>query len=322
MRSYKIICKNYVVAESVCLLAKLIKSDDWSDVEAIKPLDKSLHSSVLALKKYSEFHINAGNFMLIEGAMQTPEHFIELIKSLSDVDFIYYGLSESVDKAQIELALTDLSVLDDLDEVYNGLQKEAVDMIVNHDVIRSNFVIALELISKWVHQTTEIRADQYYEFQQLIKHELSKNSPLEVAQILMGKTFKRISDYESYIFVPVCVAPFKCVRYFDNQTLIVVKNINAPKNELGSSELAHFMKVLSDPTRLEILHAISKEPSFGIALSEQFKVSRPTISHHLEQLNSVGLVHMERVKNTKYYSMNQVRYKAIMDALNRWLMQS
>lgn len=318
MRSYKIICKNYVVAESICLLAKLIKLDDWSDLEAVRPFDKTLPSAIMALKKYSEFYINAGNFMLIEGAMQTPEHFVEVIKSLSDVDFIYYGLSESIDKAQIEFALTDLSVLNDLDEIYMGLHKEAVDMIQNYEMIRSHFMIAFKILSEWVHQTTEIRSEQYYEFQQMIKQELSQNSPLEVAQILMGKTFKRISDYESYIFVPVCDAPFKCVRYFDDQTLIVVKNINFTKSEFDSKELAQFMKVLSDPTRLEILRAISKEPSFGIVLSERFKVSRPTISHHLEQLNSVGLVHMERVKNTKYYSMNRIRYKEVMDALNRW----
>ncbi|MBF4695915.1 ArsR/SmtB family transcription factor [Fusibacter ferrireducens] len=322
MRSYKVVCKNYVVTETICLLAKLIKSEDWSEHESIKPFDNKLSSAVKALKLYSEFYLHAGNFMLIEGAMQTPEQFMEVIHALSDVDFIYYGLSEAVDKAQIEFALTDLSALDDLDETYKGLRQEAIDLIQNYATIRFHFILAFEILNLWVQETVEKRTEHYYHFQQMIKHELSHNAPLEVAQILMGKTFKRISDYESYIFVPVCDAPFNCVRYFDDQTLIVVKNVKFPKEALGSNEIAQFMKVLSDPTRLEILHAISREPSYGIALSKRFKVSRPTISHHLEQLNSVGLVHVERVKNTKYYSMNRIRYEEIMDAFNKWFLQS
>ncbi len=293
-------CKNYEIAECLGLLALLIKSEDWSEIQGNKPFDKNLTSAIKTLRNLSEFYIATGNYLLIDETMQSAEGFIEIVKSLSDVDFIYYGLSECLDRNLIEKAMVDISVIEDIEGYYSGLRQEATTMIERYSDIRGAFIRALEIICEWLLDSESQRQIKYYEFQQTIKHELSQKAPLDVAQGLMGKTFKRISDYENYIFIPVCHAPFKCVRYFDHRTLIVFKNLNELKPEMTAGQLAQFMKVLSDPTRLEILHAISKSPSFGIELSERFKVSRPTVSHHLEQLNSIGLVHMEREKNTKY----------------------
>ena len=318
MRSYKVMCKSYEIAECLGLLALLIKTEDWSEIQGDRPFEERLSAAIKKLRSLSEFYIATGNYMLIDETIQSTHDFIESLKGLSDVDFIYYGLSETLDRPLVEKAMSDITVIDGIEEYYKGLRQEATTMIQKHPEIRKAFIVALEIICTWLKDSEEERQVKYYEFQQVIKHELSQSAPLDVAQGLMGKTFKRISDYENYIFIPVCHAPFKCVRYFDHKTLIVFKNLNEVKSEMSASQLAQFMKVLSDPTRLEILHAISRKPSFGIELSERFGVSRPTVSHHLDQLNSIGLVHIEREKNTKYYSLNRIRYKEIIDALNNW----
>jgi len=47
---------------------------------------------------------------------------------------------------------------------------------------------------------------------------------------------------------------------------------------------------------------------FGKELSSKIGIGTSTVSHHLEQLRSIGLLHEEREKNVKYFSINISEY--------------
>ena len=99
----------------------------------------------------------------------------------------------------------------------------------------------------------------------------------------------------------------------------MVYPVNPLNSSIDSSELAKVLKIIGDKSRLDIIKALSSESYSGKTLAVKIGVSTPTISHHLDQLKSIGLIYEERDKNTKYYTLNKNSYKDIIDTLNNYL---
>lgn len=64
------------------------------------------------------------------------------------------------------------------------------------------------------------------------------------------------------------------------------------------------LRALSDPTRLEILRALSRRELQAGEIAARFPVSRPAISHHLRVLSEAGLVRMRRRAQSRLYSID------------------
>ncbi|MAQ65378.1 MAG: transcriptional regulator [Sphingomonadaceae bacterium] len=67
--------------------------------------------------------------------------------------------------------------------------------------------------------------------------------------------------------------------------------------------MSHVFKALSDPTRRQVLHLLRKGPMSAGALSEQFNVSKPTMSAHFSVLKEADLVHAEKVGKSVIYHL-------------------
>jgi ArsR family transcriptional regulator len=69
-----------------------------------------------------------------------------------------------------------------------------------------------------------------------------------------------------------------------------------PELEFDSRQLAAIAKALADPHRLEILQRIaeSKEAPTCTCVRDWMGLAPATISHHLKELESAGLVTLER----------------------------
>lgn len=63
-------------------------------------------------------------------------------------------------------------------------------------------------------------------------------------------------------------------------------------------------KALSDPTRREILNLLKKKDLTAGQIAEHFKMSKPSISHHLSILKGADLVRIERNGQFLVYSIN------------------
>lgn len=63
-------------------------------------------------------------------------------------------------------------------------------------------------------------------------------------------------------------------------------------------------KALNDPTRRKILDMLRDQDLSAGKISEEFEMSKPSISHHLEILKQANLVDTERRGQFIYYSLN------------------
>ncbi len=76
-------------------------------------------------------------------------------------------------------------------------------------------------------------------------------------------------------------------------------------------------KALNDPTRREILELLKKQDMTAGQIAEQFNMSWPSISHHLDLLKRAGLITAEKNGQFISYSLNM----SVVDDVLKWVMQ-
>ena len=76
-------------------------------------------------------------------------------------------------------------------------------------------------------------------------------------------------------------------------------------------------KALNDPTRREILELLQEKDMTAGEIVDRFKISGPSISHHLDLLKQAKLVIAEKDGQYVYYSLNTT----VVDEIMKWLMQ-
>lgn len=76
-------------------------------------------------------------------------------------------------------------------------------------------------------------------------------------------------------------------------------------------------KALNDPTRREILELLKDKEMTAGEIAEQFNMSWPSISHHLDLLKQAKLVEAEKEGQYIYYSLNIT----VVDEILKWVMQ-
>lgn len=76
-------------------------------------------------------------------------------------------------------------------------------------------------------------------------------------------------------------------------------------------------KALNDPTRREILTLLQERDMTAGEIADQFHISWPSVSHHLDLLKQAKLVIAEKDGQYMYYSLNTT----VVDEIVKWLMQ-
>ena len=76
-------------------------------------------------------------------------------------------------------------------------------------------------------------------------------------------------------------------------------------------------KALNDPTRREILELLQERDMTAGEIVEQFSISGPSISHHLDLLKQAGLVTAEKSGQYIYYSLKTT----VVDEIMKWFLQ-
>lgn len=76
---------------------------------------------------------------------------------------------------------------------------------------------------------------------------------------------------------------------------------------MNSTKIVKVLKTLSDATRWEISNAILSHPGLsGKELLAEFKVTQPTLSFHLNKLEQFGLISVNKIGQSHYYTPNIV----------------
>jgi ArsR family transcriptional regulator len=76
-------------------------------------------------------------------------------------------------------------------------------------------------------------------------------------------------------------------------------------------------KALNDATRRAILELLQKGDMTAGDIADQFHISFPSISHHLDLLKQAQLVTTRKEGQYVYYSLNTT----VTDEIVKWLMQ-
>ncbi|HWZ02485.1 MAG TPA: autorepressor SdpR family transcription factor [Mucilaginibacter sp.] len=74
-------------------------------------------------------------------------------------------------------------------------------------------------------------------------------------------------------------------------------------------------KALNDPTRREILELLKEKDLTAGEIADQFNISKPSISHHLDLLRQAGLVVSVKEGQFVFYSLNTT----VMDEMLKWI---
>ncbi len=76
-------------------------------------------------------------------------------------------------------------------------------------------------------------------------------------------------------------------------------------------------KALNDQTRRDILELLKDKDMTAGEIADQFSISKPSISHHLDLLRQAELVVSVKEGQYIYYSLNTT----VMDEMLKWIMQ-
>ncbi|MBN9380462.1 MAG: winged helix-turn-helix transcriptional regulator [Chitinophagaceae bacterium] len=76
-------------------------------------------------------------------------------------------------------------------------------------------------------------------------------------------------------------------------------------------------KALNDSTRREILELLQDKDLTAGQIADQFSISKPSISHHLDLLKQAGLVVSVKQGQFIYYSLNTT----VVEEILKWFLR-
>ena len=88
---------------------------------------------------------------------------------------------------------------------------------------------------------------------------------------------------------------------------------------MNTMDVALICKALGDSNRLQIVQMLSEGEKCGCKLLEAFKITQPTLSHHIRILTECGLVNARKEGKWSHYSLNcetLKEYKQFIEGLS------
>lgn len=234
----------------------------------------------------AEFHIHSG--------VKDMGGIIEYMRTLRMEQFYYLYYNESLSLAQIE-ALPKVTLA--------SLQKNTLGLL---DAVRERMEsLYAEMVSSGIYDES---IDDTFQA-------LKMQGPLEFAQKKMDKTFKRVSDYDQYHFVPSVWMADTPHRFFNEDSMLLMWGMTYKPVPLTTQELAEILRTIGDQTRLSILKMIRTKPMYGKEIADELGIKAATVTHHIEQMKRHHLIHVEQHGQIKYYSVNFRTLRYLVDEL-------
>lgn len=103
--------------------------------------------------------------------------------------------------------------------------------------------------------------------------------------------------------------------------VLVDENLKHRKKVANIDDIANFMKILGDKSKLDIMDFIKDKAAYGKELADELGLAKGTISHHMSSLASIGIIDTVCEANRIYYKLNQKRLKEIIEELRAYFIQ-
>lgn len=245
-------------------------------------------------------------FLLINRDFNNISEFKNFVGNMIDEEFFYNLYGQYIDKDYLRLALQNDG---ELNKLYSENSYISTSYLALKSLFSNKDLFLQELFSCLENLCTEEFLKTYQDIVPKVDAELyniekslSTMEPLDLSQSIMGKTFKNRGPYKTFIFIPSHFINIKATRYFGKDQILIY-SLN--HRELTKNDITKIFKIISDETRFEIIELLSKGDSMmGKDLANDLNLSTPTISHHMEKLKEAGFINEERIKNSKFYSIN------------------
>lgn len=251
--------------------------------------------------------------------------FLDEISGLSDESYLFYIFGGEVPQQQIAEALLHPDTTADLGVNAASMFGDKPDfmkvMFTEIKPIRASIQLLLQEISTSAVFREHLSTKQGLYEAAMQEAQAFGLEPLHLAQKLMEKTFRRVSNYQTFYFIPSYFLTPRHIRIFDNLTCIVIYGCySAPSNTLErSQELEKQLKALSDRNRIMILRILHQHKEYGARLANTLDLTTATISHHLEILKQAGLIVEEKVGNIKYFELDHSRFGKLLQELSSFV---
>lgn len=265
------------------------------------------------------------NFILPCPYFHDVNQFVAHVQLLSNQEYLYHFFREELGADDIATLIEQpASYMSDHDHFFwdTHEKKEFVQQFVLHiDNYRSSFSKLLsEINSSEIFLTRLEKAGRMID-QSMNQLKSLTMEPLNLAQYVMGKNFRRVSDYKLYQFIPCAFFVKRRMRVFSSTVCTVIYGCTNPINDRQneSQELEKKIKALSDRNRLLLLSHLSHQKMYGARLSEYLGLTTATISHHLDLLRQAGFVDEEKIGTIKYFVANQDAIDTFFNELKEFL---
>lgn len=257
-------------------------------------------------------------FLLINRDFNNISEFKSFVENMEDEEFFYNLYGQYIEKNSLRLALKD-------GEGLNKLYSESSYISTNYLALKSLFFNKTLFLQEFFSCIENLCTEEFLKVYQdivprvdielyNIEKSLSTMEPLDLSQSIMGKTFKNRGPYENFTFIPSCFINMKAIRYFGKDQILIY-SLN--HRDFTKNDITKILKIISDDTRFEIIELLSKGGSMmGKDLARELNLSTPTISHHMEKLKESGFINEERIKNSKYYSVNDNSIDKFINSLS------
>ena len=88
---------------------------------------------------------------------------------------------------------------------------------------------------------------------------------------------------------------------------------------MNTMDVALICKALGDSNRLQIVQMLSEGEKCGCKLLEAFKITQPTLSHHMKLLCDCGLVDSRKDGRWMHYSISEEGKNRFKDMFSHYL---
>lgn len=311
------------VAESLLLGALIAKNEPPEDTHALQVYDVlKYHPVIEKLKSFGEDGLlSLASIVLPVAEFEDIERFVEKLRELPHDVFVYEVWCGWVDFSLVQQLLINPSLVFTMDDNLYMHTDERRQQIFE---LLQNVQTFKDELADYIFQIGTHEA--FHAFFESKKPELQtalnevealELEPLQRAQFVMGKTFRRVSPYKMYYYIPTAVFSSLRIRIFDDNVCIIMFASKAPLEDKRerSAQLAKQLKVIADPTRLQLLSLISVQKEYGARLAEFLGITTATVSHHIETLKKASLIKEEKIGAIKYFSADKDQIEKLITEL-------
>ena len=268
----------------------LLETDEFSKM-SLKEVRKEL---VKKFRENPKLFMNRASFQLEEDGISNEFEFIQAIEELPSVDdgmkwkiwHAYKNYEQYVDKLMDQVE----KIVPIIKEVYQKHQEKF-----------SSF------IQYWEDKTKDRKSFEEA-FHQHVQFSFEDNSIIYVRPSFMGCNGMRLRDMGKETLTLFIGWMFK------DENIINSSRVTA-------EELCARLKLLSDPSKYEILKLIKNKGLYGAQLAEQMNLTTATISHHVSTLSNASLLTFEKDASRIYYHLNKDQVGFLLDQIRTDLLE-